>query len=239
MSHAAASPALEQESRFVEVSDWSWADSRSRAEAQRDARRMRVAGRAQRLLAAYQRLQKEATAMALMQAARAAKGREGAAGALACLGGWMFENTVGAAGLDLPGTQAAVPGAFMRALAESKGGLVTGRTWGTLVLPERHQDVMRREQKARGQVKKPRLTGDVDDAPDTMQTAKIRRLVKERRRFGGANALWVLVIFAGIGGASEGWKHVQGANVVAAVEIRGIRLRYMPRTMITRSLYLI
>ena len=162
------------------VSDWSWRDGRSRAESLKDARRVRVARRAQRLLAEYQQMQQEATAMTLMHTARLSRGHKGMASVMAGLDGWLYGNTVGTTGLDLPGTHAAVPGAFMRALAESKGGLVTGRTWGTLVLPERHQDVMRREQRARGQVKRPCLTGDVKDAPESVQMGTIRRLVKER-----------------------------------------------------------
>ena len=158
--------------------------------------------------------------MTLMHAARLSRGYKGMASVMAGFGGWLHGNTVGATGLDLPGTHAAVPGAFMRALAESKGGLVTRRTWETLVLPEHHQDVMRREQRARGQVKRPRLTGDVKNAPASVQLGTIRRLAKEMQRGGGANALRVLVLFAGAGGASEGWRHVRGANVVAAVEIR-------------------
>ena len=219
-SHALALDSLEEESRPVSVSDWSWRDSRGKAEAHREARRARVARRAGRLLASYERLQREATAMALMHAARTTRAQVGTMTALGYLGGWLRKNTIGASGLDLPGTQTAAPGAFMRALAEADGGYVTGRTWGTLVLPERHQDVMARERLARGQVKRPRLTGDIDDAPKDLRSAEIRRLIKQRRRCGGANALRVLVLFAGAGGATEGWRHVQDAKVVAAVEIR-------------------
>lgn len=45
--------------------------------------------------------------------------------------------------------------------------------------------------------------------------------MKERQRGREANALRVLVIFASGGGASEGYKQVRGAKVVAAVELDG------------------
>ena len=118
--------------------------------------------------------------MALMETARAMAGRHAGLAALAHVGAWCKDNTRGAEGLDIPGMRATAPGAFMTALAEAKGGLVTGPLWGKLVIPERHQDVMAQERKARGQCKKPRLTGDVDDAPPVMNLKEIRRLVKER-----------------------------------------------------------
>ena len=90
----------------------------------------------------------------------------------------------------------------MRALAEAKGGWLTGPVWGDLVLPERHQEVMARE--IRGQCKKPRLNENVGDAPATVQTSDIRRLIRERRRGQGPGVLRVLVLFAGAGGVSEG-----------------------------------
>ena len=71
--------------------------------------------------------------------------------------------------MDLLGMYTAVPGTFMWVLAESKDSLVTGCMWGTLVLPEHHQDVMQREQQAHRQVKCPHLTGDMEDAPTSVQ----------------------------------------------------------------------
>ena len=70
----------------------------------------------------------------------------------------------------------------MQRMAEARGGTVTGPFWGSLKLPERHQEVMALERLARGVYKRPRETGDINDAPPTLQTREIRRLVRERKR---------------------------------------------------------
>ena len=136
------------------MTDWAWRDAESRAEVLRTNRKLRVARRAARLLEAYKQLQREATILLLMKARRVAKGREGGDEAVKVMTAWCRDNTCGADGLDIPGTRAPAPGAFMRAMAEAKGGMVTGPTWGRLVLPERHQDVMAREREMRGQCKR-------------------------------------------------------------------------------------
>ena len=77
-------------------------------------------------MAAYERLQRKATAMALIHANRAAGDRAGAPAALACLGDWLKVNSVGAAVLDLPETLTTQLGGFVREMVEAKGGLMSG-----------------------------------------------------------------------------------------------------------------
>ena len=84
--------------------------------------------------------------------------------------------------MDIPGLQNSASGQFVQRMAEARGGMVTGPFWGSLKLPERHQEVMARERLARGICKRPREVGDVDDAPATLETGEIRCLVRERKR---------------------------------------------------------
>ena len=174
-------------------------------------------------------LQREATTLALLMMQRVMDSRAGAPAAMRHVAEWCDDNTRGAEGLDIPGTKAPAPGAFMHAMAEAKGGWVTGPMWGRLMIPERHQDVMAREREARGQGKRKRLTGDVDDAPSQMFDVRhVRRLVTARKTRGtGRTALRVLVLFAGVGGATEGWKGVHGAQVVAGRRAEGGRCSYL------------
>ena len=106
----------------------------------------------------------------------------------------------------------------MGEMAGACGEIVTGPLWESLVLPERHQEVLARERIARGQGPKQRETSDVTDVPTRMQTDRMRRLMRERGKRGAANNMRVLVLFAGGGGATEGWRVVDGAGVVAAVK---------------------
>lgn len=164
--HRAHSLGLEEASKpEVAEARLAWTDMASRAEILRTNRRARVQRRARRLLTQYKLMQSEATAMALMKMQAVLSSRPQGITALAHVRLWCKDNTRGAEGLDVPGMRSSKPGAFMTALAEAKGGYISGHLWGKLMIPERHQDMMAQERAVRGHVKKPRLTGDVDDAP--------------------------------------------------------------------------
>ena len=66
---------------------------------------------------------------------------------------------------------------------------------------------------------KPRETGDVDDAPPRLDRRKVRAEVKRHKRTANGKPLRVRALFAGGGGSSEGWKHVDGAKITCAVEL--------------------
>ena len=181
-----------------------WSDRGSRSKHLRGQQRARVARRAARILQHYREMQQEATAGALIHAQRLFAHSDRGLSALSHVSAWCCSNTVGAQGLDIPGFQYSAPGQFMRRMAEARGRMVTGPLWGSLKLPERHQEVMARERLTRGICKRSRETGDVDDVPATLQVGQIRRQIRERKRGRGPNDLRVLVLFTGGGGASEG-----------------------------------
>jgi hypothetical protein len=149
-----------------------WSDRGSRSRHLRGQQRIRVARRAACILQHYKAMQQEATAGALIHARRLVGRTDRGLRTLSYISAWCRSNTVGAHGLDIPGFQYSAPGQFMHRMAEARGGMVTGPFWGSLKLPERHQEVIARKRLLRGICKRPRETGDVDDAPTTLQTGK-------------------------------------------------------------------
>jgi len=110
----------------------------------------------------------------------------------------------------------------MEVMATAKAGIIPGKRWEGIVLPERHQDVMRAAYIRRGvNLKAPRETGEVNDAPSVLNKNEIAREIRRHKKDGNGHPLRVLVLFAGGGGATEGYRQVDGAVVVAAVEFNG------------------
>ena len=132
-------------------------------------------------------------------------------------------DTVSTKGLDIPGRHSTSEGAFHMKMARAKGGLVyDGNKWTGMKLPERHMDVQREAYLRRGvNLPAPRETGEVSDAPPKSLRSKIEAEVKRHRATGNGKPMRVLVLIAGGDGASEGWRHVDGARTVCAVEMDG------------------
>ena len=162
-SHAAHGSTV-NEALLPPTQTGSWSDHDVRSRHLRGQQRARVARRAARILQHYSTMQQEATAGALIHVQRQFARSDRGMSALSHVSAWCRSNTVGARGLDIPVFQHSAPGQFMHRMAEARGGMVTGPLWGSLKLPERHQDVMARERLARGIRKRPRETGDIDDA---------------------------------------------------------------------------
>lgn len=132
-------------------------------------------------------------------------------------------DTVGAEGLDIPGRHSTREGAFHVKMESAKGGMVCdGKIWSEMKLPERHVDVQREAYLRLGiNLPAPRKTRDVSDAAPNLLRANIEAGVKSHRATGNGRPLRVLVLFADGGGSSEGWRHVDGARTVCAVELNG------------------
>ena len=139
---------------------------------------------------------------------------------MTALSGWMKMDTVGAEGLDIPGRHSTREGAFYIKMAKAKDGMVRdGKIWSEMRLPERHMDVQREAYLRRGiNLPAPRETGEVSDVPPKLLRAKIMAEVKRHQATGNGKPLRVLVLFAGGGGSTEGWRHVDGARTMCAVE---------------------
>ena len=210
-------------SRYTTSRRKHWLDPWTRRDLARAKREQRVKARANLILEAYKRLQRDATARALIWAERRSRDRFGGARACAVLAGWMKMDTIGAKGLDIPGRHSTIEGAFHMKMARAKGGLVhDGNKWTGMKLPERHMDVQREAYLRRGvNLPTPRETGEVNDVPPHLLRSKIVAEVKRHRANGNGKPMRVLVLFAGGGGASEGWRHVDGARTVCAVEMNG------------------
>ena len=172
---------------------------------------------------AYTHLQREATSQTLNHMNRLFEKQFGGVKAVAALIEWLKMDTIGAKGLDIPGLRSTEVDKFHLKMAAACGGVVRdGTKCNGMLLPERHMDVQGEVYLRQGvNLPKHRETGDVDDAPLCLDRRKVRVCieVEMHKKTVNGKPLRVLMLFAGGGGSSEGWKHVNGAETVCAVEL--------------------